>query len=134
MSTSLPEPLATRLAGGKLSYFRGAVGYSSLFKGGEDPAFSPPVICSNPYLEGPFGPADQSGVDRFIPQKGRASIGLKSNCVSCHRAAAYLNAPIPNQPDINYWDFGLLDPRREDVFKNRLKTNYIWGLANTASE
>lgn len=138
-----------------LAHFRQAVGYSFV-EGvvGNDmvPSPTPPaIICSNPYLEGPFGPKNVGGVDRFITDKtvlpgadSRVPFGIKSNCVSCHRAAAYpafLSVDPPTgypdnleKPLTNYVDYGLLKGDEVTLFKDRVKTNYIWSVANKVSE
>ena len=137
-----------------LAHFRLAIGYSFVEgKVGNDfvpQPNQPSIICSNPYLEGPFGPANFGGVDRFLTDEKvlpgsshRTHLGVKSNCVSCHRAAAYpafLGATppqnYPQQPDplMNYVDYGFLKGDEETLFKDRVKTNYIWSVANKVSE
>ena len=135
-----------------LSYFKAGVGYDYLTPTGQA------VICSNPYLEGPFGmrdaleavygkPTDENGIDRlesvevFIRDKAGNALnpytlagnGLRTNCVSCHRAAAYpINSfgKLPEGTQGVYPDFGAKLADNDPLFSGRVRTHFIWGVAN----
>ena len=124
-----------------LKHFNLGVGYSNTTPDGKD------VICSNPYLEGAFampealngvfGKTQTDGVNVFLRdaqdnalkpyvKEGR---GLKTNCMTCHRAAAY---PPPEDNGLvkgKYPDYGELSAS-DPIFKGRLTTHYLWGLSN----
>jgi hypothetical protein len=139
-----------------LSYFKAGVGYDYLTPDGKG------VICSNPYLEGPFGmrdaleavygtPRDEEGNDRlasvevFIRDKDGKALnpytlegnGLKTNCVSCHRAAAYPADSLGKLPEGSagvYPDYGAKLPDNDPLFTGRVLTHFIWGVANKITE
>lgn len=138
-----------------LAYFKAGVGYSYTTAAGKD------VICSNPYLEGPFGlrealeavygtPKDEEGNDRlasvevFIRDNAgkpinpytRTGNGLKTNCITCHLAAAYPDntyGKLPADTQGKYPDYGLLTGD-EPLFSGRVKTHFLWGVAGKISE
>ena len=138
-----------------LAYFRAGVGYDYTTPDGKD------VICSNPYLEGPFGlrdaleavygtPKDAKGNDRlatvevFIRDNAgkpinpytRAGNGLKTNCITCHLAAAYPDntyGTLPADTQGKYPDYGLLTGN-EPLFSGRVRTHFLWGVAGKISE
>jgi hypothetical protein len=139
-----------------LSYFKVGVGYDYLTPDGKG------IICSNPYLEGPFGmrdgleavygtPKDENGNDRlesvevFIRDKdGKplnpytlAGNGLKTNCVSCHRAAAYPADSLGKLPAGTqgvYPDYGAKLADNDPLFSGRVVTHFLWGVANKVTE
>ena len=61
-----------------------------------------------------------------------APFGLKTNCITCHKAAAYpadsLGA-LPQGTRGVYPDWGTLTGS-EDLFVGRLQTHFLWGVAN----
>lgn len=133
-----------------LRHFRAGVGYSYTTAKGEG------VICSNPYLEGSFGlPKDllrvfgpnakTDGVNVFLRNgagvpltyKGVSYVkadafGLKTNCVTCHYAAAYppdtLGA-LPSDTQGKHTDWGK-PTGTEDLFFGRVRTHFLWSIAN----
>lgn len=138
-----------------LAYFRVGVGYDYTTSDGKD------VICSNPYLEGSFGmrsaleavygtPKNADGSDKlstvevFLRDKDgqpinpytRAGNGLKTNCITCHVAAAYPDntyGKLPADTQGKYPDYGKLTGT-EPLFSGRVKTHFLWGVAGKISE
>ncbi|MEQ1488258.1 MAG: hypothetical protein ABL920_07170 [Methylotenera sp.] len=156
----LPSELKSKFttAGWKpLSYFKLGVGYDYQTPDGKN------IISSNPYLEGAFGlpkeleavygkngaydaSGNETGVNVFIRDVDDKPIlpythegnGLKTNCITCHKAAAYHDVkaipvkPLGNLPATSkgkYPDYGKLNGT-EDLFKNKLQTHFMWGVAN----
>lgn len=136
-----------------LKHFRAGVGYSYATRRGEA------VIASNPYLEGSFGlPADLAtvfgpeantdGVNVFLrnaqdvplDHEGTSYVhappyGLRTNCITCHRAAAYPVDSVGQLPGDTrgvYPDWGVLNGD-ESLFVGRVKTHFLWGLTNKVS-
>jgi hypothetical protein len=136
-----------------LSFFRAGVGYDYFTPTGAA------VICANPYLEGNFGMkpdldavfgvdvAPQS-INVFLrdandqplnvngTQYTHAGKGLQTNCVSCHKAAAYPAGQFGNLPAGTkgvYTDNGKLSGT-EDLFIGRLRTHFLWGVANKVTD
>jgi hypothetical protein len=136
-----------------LKHFRAGVGYSYVNSRGED------IIASNPYLEGSFGlPADlaavfgasaqtdgvnvflRDGFDQPLQSQGRTYVhaqpyGLRTNCVTCHKAAAYPTSSLgwlPQGTQGIYPDHGTLDDAA-DLLKDRVQTHFLWGVANKVS-
>ncbi len=94
-----------------------AVGYS--FTTGPDSPAGLNVVCFNPYLEAGFD------ASTFV-RPGR--LGIESNCMSCHRAAAW-PPPHPKPSGINYVANGLVDPGDPQLFAGTTKTDFLWGFA-----
>ena len=62
--------------------------------------------------------------------------GLATNCVTCHKAAAYPADSLGNLPASTagiYPDYGRLTGQ-EDLFIGRLQTHFLWGVANKITE
>jgi hypothetical protein len=51
-------------------------------------------------------------------------LGIESNCMSCHRAAAW-------GPNAKYVANGVIDPGDPQFFTGNTKTDFLWGLADT---
>jgi hypothetical protein len=141
-----------------LKHFRTGVGYSYATANKEA------VINANPYLEGSFGmlkgletvfgaKADTNSVNIFLRDESNPAnpmplsydgvnyvhtptFGLKTNCVTCHRAAAYpldSYGTLPASTGGIYPDYGLLKGN-EDLFVNRVTTGFLWGVVNKIAE
>jgi hypothetical protein len=73
------------------------------------------LTCYNPYLE--------AGFDNSVFVRP-GQLGIESNCMSCHRAAAW----GPNQ---HYVANGIIGPDDRQFFTGNTKTDFVWGLADT---
>jgi hypothetical protein len=121
--TRPPVPAGVRLTiAPPFDHYQVSVGYSSM-TGGDNPN-ALPVVCYNPYLETAFGN------DTFVRE---GQLGTESNCVSCHRAAAW-PALSPGQKKKNYVANGVVDPGDRMLFANKTKTDYVWGVADGRPE
>lgn len=138
-----------------LSYFKIGVGYDYLTPASRATHANEAIISSNPYLEGAFGLPDDlkavygakgkiDGVNIFIRDaQGKAIApyvhegnGLKTNCITCHKAAAYPADTLGNLPagtQGRYPDYGKLTGK-EDLFTGRLQTHFLWGVANKVTD
>jgi hypothetical protein len=111
-------------------HYQVAVGYTFMTgRGGkgEDNPDSLPSVCYNPYLEAGFGN------DVFVRP---GQLGIASNCMSCHRCAAW-PATTSTQQKQNYIASGLIDPGDPTVFPDgttlfadKTKTDFSWGVAD----
>jgi hypothetical protein len=136
-----------------LSHFRVGVGYDYFTPAGDS------IICSNPYLEGNFGMKPDldavfgvdvapESINVFLrdandqplnvngTQYTHSGKGLQTNCVSCHKAAAYPAGQFGNLPAGTkgvYTDNGKLNGT-EDLFIGRLRTHFLWGVANKVTD
>jgi hypothetical protein len=89
------------------------------------------VYCYNPYLEAGFGPNNlpDSIPGKFAGKTVQNNVGVQTNCMSCHVAAAFNPKQLPNAPAYagdRYVD--LMDPR----FKGTLKTDFLWSIPDFA--
>jgi hypothetical protein len=75
------------------------------------------LVCFNPYLEGGFGNAT------FDPPF-KNQLGIESNCMSCHRAAAW-----PGSTAL-YVANGLVKPGDPVFFSGNTKSDFVWGQAD----
>ncbi|MEQ1601994.1 MAG: hypothetical protein HOP04_02655 [Methylophilaceae bacterium] len=138
-----------------LSYFKIGVGYDYLTPASRATHANEAIISSNPYLEGAFGLPDDlkavygakgkiDGVNIFIRDAQDKAIapyvhegnGLKTNCMTCHKAAAYPADKLGNLPTTTqgrYPDYGKLTGT-EDLFFGRLQTHFMWGVANKVTD
>jgi len=86
-----------------------------------------PLVSFNPYLE--------TNLSNTVPGPGNTQIawtGVNTNCMSCHRMAAWKRAakPVPGhwgdspayQPD------GLIDPADATLFGGYVKLDFLWSL------
>ncbi|HLJ93417.1 MAG TPA: hypothetical protein VKU02_09535 [Gemmataceae bacterium] len=104
-------------------HYQVAVGYTFMTGRGGDNQDNPdslPTVCFNPYLEANFGN------DVFIRP---GQLGIESNCMSCHRCAAW-PATSATQQNPNYIANGLVDPGDPTVFAGKTKTDFSWGVAD----
>jgi hypothetical protein len=76
-----------------------------------------PLVCFNPYLEGGFGNST------FEPNF-KNQLGIESNCMSCHRAAAW-----PGSTAL-YVANGLVRPGDPVFFTGNTKSDFVWGQAD----
>ena len=93
-------------------HYNMAVGYS--FTTGPDSPQGLNVVCYNPYLEAGFSNASFSTPGQ---------LGIESNCMSCHRTAAWpfnVNGPY-------FTGNGLIKPG-DSYFNGTTKTDFLWGL------
>jgi hypothetical protein len=95
-----------------------------------DPA-GEPLIAFNPYLE--------TNLVGTVPGPGGSSIawtGVHSNCMSCHRMAAWKAAanPQPGQYGDSpaYQPSGLIDPGDPALFAGYTKLDFLWSLTRAA--
>jgi len=95
-------------------HYQVAVGYS--FMTAPDNPQSLTVTCFNPYLEAGFDPS------AFVYTTGQT--GIQSNCMSCHRTAAWPG------PDQLYAANGVIDPSNPTIFAGKTKTDFLWGIAD----
>lgn len=93
-----------------------AVGYS--FTTGPDSPAGLNVVCFNPYLEAGFSQST-------FGTPGQ--LGIESNCMSCHRTAAW--PPPANANGAPYFTGnGLIKPG-DSYFKGTTKVDFLWGFA-----
>ncbi len=80
-----------------------------------------PLISYNPYLE-----TNLSGTVAMenIADSSIAWFGVFSNCMSCHRMAAY--------PNSNYVPNGYIDPADSFKFSANTKTDFLWSIPTRA--
>ncbi|MDQ2772762.1 MAG: hypothetical protein M3Y54_19945 [Bacteroidota bacterium] len=77
-----------------------------------------PLIVFNPYLE--------TNLTGYL-KRGQDStqwFGVFSNCMSCHRMAAW--------PNNQYTSGGYVDPGDPDFFTGKLKTDFLWSIPTRA--
>jgi hypothetical protein len=109
-----PEiPAAVKLSG-PFDNYQMDVGYSFMKSDNTGP-----VICFNPYMETMFG--------AFPPYQPKLS-GIQSNCMSCHRTAAWPK----DEKSKSYIANGVIDPSKAEdfdrYFKDKARTDFLWGL------
>ena len=112
----IPERVRSRVAA-PFDHYGVAVGYS--FTTGPDSVSGLNVVCFNPYLEADFGNST------FVKP---GQLGIESNCMSCHRAAAW---PAPNLPNnASYLTAnGILRPD-DPYFRGMTKVDFVWGFGD----
>lgn len=98
-------------------HYVGAAGYS--FTADDSISGALNVTCFNPYLEAAFG------ADSFARP---GQLGIESNCMSCHRLAAW---PGAAQPFLANGRVAADDPQ---FFGRATKTDFLWSLANLAKK
>jgi len=104
-------------------HYQIAVGYSFMTghdNKGQDNPDSLPTVYYNPYLETQF--------DNSVCVKP-GQLGIESNCMSCHRCAAW-PATTPDNQNPTYVANGLIDPADPDLFGKKTKTDFLWGIAD----
>lgn len=82
-----------------------------------------PLISYNPYLE--------TNLSGTVPMENIADssirwYGVFSNCMSCHRMAAY--------PSSNYVPDGYIDPADSFKFSANTKTDFLWSIPTRAQQ
>jgi hypothetical protein len=97
-----------------------AVGYS--YTTGPDSPEGLNVVCYNPYLEAGFS-------NKTFPVTP-GQLGIESNCMSCHRTAAWPPPSyVTDQPGFRYFTGnGLIKPG-DNYFKGMTKVDFVWGFA-----
>jgi hypothetical protein len=112
----IPAAVAGRIAP-PFDHYDAAVGYS--YTTGPDSPAGLNVVCFNPYLEADF---DNSTFVR------PGQLGIESNCMSCHRAAAW---PAPNLPNNAQYltANGILKPD-DPYFQGMTKVDFVWGFGD----
>jgi hypothetical protein len=114
----IPESVRDRVPA-PFDHYDVAVGYS--FTTGPDSVSGLNVVCFNPYLEADF---DNS----TFASPGQ--LGIESNCMSCHRAAAWPPPNFPSQPNAAYFTAnGILRPD-DPYFQGTTKVDFLWGFAD----
>jgi hypothetical protein len=76
-----------------------------------------PLVCYNPYLEAGFG-------NNVFDPPFKNQLGIESNCISCHRAAAW-----PGSTAL-YVANGLVKPGDPVFFTGNTKSDFVWGQAS----
>lgn len=76
-----------------------------------------PLYCFNPYLE-----TDLTGL--YNETKTQKATGVSSNCMTCHRAAAWA--------DNDYAQAFLLQPNDPNWFTGNTKTDFAWSMPSLA--
>ncbi|VTS03671.1 Uncharacterized protein OS=Sinorhizobium meliloti (strain SM11) GN=SM11_chr0905 PE=4 SV=1 [Gemmata massiliana] len=76
-----------------------------------------PLVCYNPYLEAGFG-------NNVFDPPFKNQLGIESNCMSCHRAAAW-----PGSTAL-YVSNGLVKPGDPVFFTGNTKADFVWGQTN----
>jgi hypothetical protein len=115
-SLDKPELLdaAKKRVAAPFDHYQVAVGYS--FTTAPNNPDSLTLTCFNPYLEAGFSDTD------FVYTPGQR--GIESNCMSCHRTAAWPG------PDQRYAGNGVIDPGNPLIFGGKTKTDFLWGIAD----
>jgi hypothetical protein len=130
-----PSPSSAQIASARPSQLQGparnyahCTSYSTEYPpqpntGGQNVGES--VYCYNPYLEAPFGPGDlplsRPGVSQGAPVQN--SVGVQTNCMSCHAFANY-----PDQPEQAYYTGDRYVDLNDPKFSNTLKVDFLWSL------
>lgn len=107
---TVPEPIRGRVAA-PFDNYQPMVSYS--FLTAEDNPDSLNAVCFNPYLE--------AGFDNAVFAKP-GQLGIESNCMSCHRCAAWPGASS------KYIANGAIDPGDPFFFTGTTKTDFLWGI------
>lgn len=116
---AIPEAVKSRIKP-PFDNYEVQVGYSYMegpAKGAKATEGNPnslPVVCFNPYLEAGFGNST------FAPFKNQ--LGIESNCMTCHRAAAFGDNAL-------YVSNGIVRPGDPVFFTGNTKTDFSWGQA-----
>jgi hypothetical protein len=110
---TLPSHVADRIKP-PFDNYQTAVGYSFTIQNNPD---GMNILCFNAYLETGF---DNSTFNP--PRPGQ--LGIESNCVSCHRCAAW-----PNSKSF-YTANGIISPGDPTFFTGTTKTDFLWGIPN----
>ena len=94
--------------------------YSMVYPPGT-PQGGEPNICFNPYLEtNLFGT-----LTKEVGSRDTISwYGVFSNCMSCHRMAAWQNS--------TYIPDGFIDPGNATLFSTNTKTDFLWSIPTRA--
>jgi hypothetical protein len=119
---AIPTAVASRVKP-PFDHYQVAVGYAFMTRRdgkGQDNPDSLPVVCFNPYLE--------AGFDNSVFVRP-GQLGIESNCMSCHRCAAW-PATTTTQQNPNYVANGLIDPGDPTLFGGKTKTDFLWGVAD----
>ena len=87
-----------------------------------------PNIQFNPYLETNLSGTLAKQVGYGDTSKPITWYGVFSNCMSCHRAAAYdkLN-------NASYLPNGFINPADSLIFKGNTKTDFLWSIPTRAN-
>ena len=117
--TTIPQFIKARILP-PFSHYQVAVGYSFT---NDNTGSALPTLCYNPYLETAF---DNSVF--FKP----GQLGIESNCMSCHRSAAWPSIAPASAPagtvNPGYIANGLIDPSDPYLFEGQTKTDFLWGV------
>ena len=108
---------------------------NQLITGGSD---TQPYLCYNPYLEAPFTnvvtPTHQSPDlpdSKKWTYQGETydfSVGVQTNCMSCHLQAAY--SQIPKDPKLPGYTADRYIDLNDKAFKGFLKVDFAWSIVN----
>ena len=100
------------------------------YVGGENAGL--PVYAYNPWIEARFAPADLPDSQSLADLDGRPianSVGVQTNCLSCHARANYnpnLRATAPRFAGLRYTDLG------DAHFVGTLQVDFLWSIARHA--
>jgi hypothetical protein len=114
---SIPDAVKSRVLA-PFDHYQVMVGYSFLTAPNNPDSLT--LTCYNPFLEAGFDN------DVFVRP---GQLGIESNCMSCHRCAAWPML-LPGQQKRNYVANGLIDPGDPDLFTGKTKTDFLWGIAD----
>ena len=119
----IPAPIKSRI-NAPFNHYQTAVAYSFTQDGLNSPS-SLSTLCFNPFLETGFGNST------FVYP---GQLGIESNCISCHRAAAWPAIPPASAPSgsVNpgYVAYGVINPGDPYLFSGQTKTDFLWGPQN----
>ncbi len=89
-----------------------------------------PLIAFNPYLEAHFGKKTFSGTNSYVMNNGKkiaTDLGVSSNCMSCHIAAAVDTKKSSNFNGPKYQGDKYIS-YKDSIFKNRLMLDFAWSI------
>jgi hypothetical protein len=117
--TTIPQFIRSRILP-PFKHYQVAVGYSFTNDNTESAL---PTLCYDPYLETAF--------DNSVFVKP-GQLGIESNCMSCHRSAAWPSIAPASAPagtvNPGYIANGLIDPGDPYLFEGQTKTDFLWGV------
>jgi hypothetical protein len=117
--TTIPQVITRRILP-PFNHYQVAVGYSFTNDNTESAL---PTLCYDPYLETAF--------DNSVFVKP-GQLGIESNCMSCHRSAAWPSIAPVSAPmgtvNPGYIANGLIDPGDPYLFEGQTKTDFVWGV------
>ncbi|MBV9354239.1 MAG: hypothetical protein JO023_01805 [Chloroflexi bacterium] len=83
-----------------------------------------PLVVFNPYLETNLEGCVPDGANPPCPSGQIAWTGVHSNCMTCHRMAAW--GGTGKSPP--YWPDGAIPPDDHQLFDGYTKTDFLWSI------